>query len=274
MRYREYAPDPALADVVHRFWTLRGDAAGGPAEFQRAMPDGRPELIFNLADRFESRRGSLVERQPAALLVGPTTRALMVRPTGRVDLVGARLAPGRWPALLGLSADEVLDRALALPDVSRRWREDLLEQLSETDGDRARLGLLSARLRRTLAGEAGGDSRLQQAVDLTVGGHVRRVARLAEHAGVSQRHLGRLFRSGTGLAPRMMVRLARFQRVLGELEGPARVRWTSIAHRHGYCDQAHLCRDFGRFAGISPGRYLAATRELTRHFVDGVGSQA
>jgi len=274
MRYREYLPGPALRGVVHRFWTLRGEATDGPADFQRAMPDGRPELIFNLADRFEARRGRSIERQPAALLVGPTTRALLVRPTGRVNLVGIRLVPGRWPELLGLSAAEVLDRAVALPEVSRHWRDDLLEPLSEADEDRTRVELLSARLQRVVNRERGGDRRLQQAVDLTVRGGARRVSRLAELAGVSERHLGRLFRAGTGIGPRLMARLARFQGVLGDLERPAPVRWTSLAHRHGYYDQSHLCRDFGRFAGTSPGRYLAASRELTRHFVDGGGSPA
>ena len=269
MRYREYPPGPALAGVVHRFWTLRGDAEAGSAEFQRAMPDGRPELIFNLADRFESRRGRLLERQPAALFVGPTTRAMMVRPTGRVDLVGVRLAPGRWPRLLRVRATEVLDHAMALPEVSGGWREDLLEPLSEASGDRERLALLADRLRRELGRDGGPDPRLEAAVALTVSGGVRRVSRLAEQAGASQRHLGRLFREGTGVGPRLLARLARFQGVLGELERPVLVRWAPLAHRHGYYDQAHLCREFARFAGISPGRYLGAIRDLTRHFVDG-----
>jgi AraC-like DNA-binding protein len=266
MRYREYSPGPALRGVVHRFWTLRG--AAGPADFQRAMPDGRPELIFNLADRFEARRGGAVERQPAALLVGPTTRALMVRPTGRVDLVGVRLAPGVWPRLLGLPGSELLDRALELPQVARGWREDLLEPLAEATEDAERLRLVAARLLRAVASSPPGDARLQAAVALTVEVGVRRVPRLAEQAGISPRQLGRLFREGTGMGPGLLSRLTRFQRVLAELERPAPVHWSALAHRHGYCDQAHLCRDFGRFAGIPPARYLAATRDLTRHFID------
>jgi AraC-like DNA-binding protein len=268
MRYREYPAGPGLQGVVHRFWTLRGDATEGPVEFQRAMPDGRPELIFNLADRFEVRRDRTIDRQPAALLVGPTTRALLVRPTGRVDLIGVRLVPGPWPRLLGLPAGELLDHAVALPELSPRWREDLLEPLSDIADDGGRLGLVAARLRRALGSAHPGDRRLQAAVDLTVDGGVRRVPRLAELAGVSERQLGRLFQAGTGMGPRLLGRLARFQRVLAELERPVPVRWSPLAHRHGYSDQAHLCREFGRFAGTSPGRYLAATRELTRHFID------
>ncbi len=272
MRYREFAPDPALRDVVHRFWMLEGDAPATLGEFQRAMPDGRPELIFNLADRFERRVGGAVERQPRALLVGPTTRALLLRPAGRVSLVGARLAPGAWPALLDVAGEDLLDQALALPEVSRPWREDLLEPLAERRDPAARIGLLQRRLVAALRskGRRGrwDDRRLRAAVQLTLGGGLR-VSRVAELAGVSPRHLGRLFREGAGMGPRLLGRLGRFQRVLRELEGPGPVRWAALAHRHGYYDQAHLCRDFRRFAGQAPGAYLAAAREVTRHFVDG-----
>lgn len=272
MRYREFAPGPALEGVVHRFWTLEGAARPGAAP-ERAMPDGRPELIFNLGGAFERLDDGAPQRQPAALLVGPTTRALRVRPTGRIDLVGVRLAPGRWPALLGVGADELLDRTLPLPEASRRWREDLLEPLAGTRSVAGRIALLERRLLRALARDPRGDRRpdprLHAAVRLTLAGpRGTPVPRLAALAGVSERHLGRLFRGGTGMGPGLLGRLARFQRVLAELERPGPVHWAALAHRHGYADQAHLCRDFRRFGGISPARYLAAARDVARHFID------
>ncbi len=272
MRYREFAPDPALDGVVYRFWMLEGAARPGAA-FERAMPDGRPELIFNLADPFERLESGAPERQPAALLIGPTTRALRIRPTGRIDLVGVRLAPGHWPALLDVAAGELLDRALDLPEASWRWREDLLEPLAGAGSAAGRIALLERRLLRALArGPAGDrrpDPRLHAALRVTLASRARPpVPRLADLAGVSERHLGRLFRSGTGMGPRLLGRLGRFQRVLAELERPGPVRWAALAHHHGYADQAHLCRDFRRFGGISPARYLAAARDMARHFID------
>jgi AraC-like DNA-binding protein len=262
--------------VVHRFWTLRGPAPAGSVEFQRAMPDGRPEIIFNIADRFERRRGAITERQAAPLLIGPTTTALEVRPSGRVDLVGVRLAPGRWPALLGVVAPELLDRTIPLPEVGGPWREDLLEPLAEAHSDAARLALVETRLLRALRRDPrrNGGERLQAAVDLTTRGEVRRVSRVAEQAGVSTRQLARLFRESTGMSPKLLAELARFQTVLAALEQPTPVRWAALAYRHGYYDQAHLARDFRRFGGISPGAYLKAARELTRNFVEGVSSSS
>ena len=272
MRYREFAPGPGLEGVVHRIWTLEGPAPDGPAEFQRAMPDGRPELVFNLGAAFERRHRGAVERQPLALLVGPTTGPILVRPTGRVDLIGVRLVPGRWPALLDLPGEALVDEAVPLADASRRWREDLLEPLAEASGP-SRIALLERRLRRLAGADARGDrradGRIGAAVELTYRTRGRvPVRRVAELAGMSPRHLTRLFRLGTGVGPAVLGRVARFQQVLRTLERPGAVRWTALAARHGYYDQAHLCRDFRRFGGLSPTRYLAAVRDLTRHFVD------
>lgn len=70
------------------------------------------------------------------------------------------------------------------------------------------------------------------------------------------------------MTPGLLGRVARFQGVLGAVERPGPVHWSRLAHQHGYCDQAHLCREFRRFAGLSPRRYLAGYREVTRHFVE------
>lgn len=91
-----------LRELVHRIWLLRGAGTPGRAPFQRVMPDGRAELIFNLADPFECRDGDNARAQPLALLVGPSRRAMEIRPTGSVDLVGVRFRPEALSAWLRL----------------------------------------------------------------------------------------------------------------------------------------------------------------------------
>jgi AraC-like DNA-binding protein len=267
MRYREVPPPAALRQLVHRFWILQGDA-GPNADFQRAMPDGRPEIIFNLADRFESRSEAGGRLQSAALLVGPTTRAMELRPTGRIDLAGLRLQPGAAPALLGLSGRELVDRAMELAVLDVAWARDLPERLAESDRTSDRLDLME----RSLLGARErwrGDLRLEAGIGLVLRarGPVR-VGRIAAGVGISPRHLSRLCRERAGIGPKLLGRLARFQRVLRELEQDRPPRWAALAHRHGYFDQAHLAGDFRRFAGVSPGRYLLAQREVTRHFIE------
>ena len=73
MIYHEFVPSGLLRVAVRCIWTLRGgasssDGAEAGAAADPVLPDGSPELIFNLADRFVHRPdGGGDEVQPAAL---------------------------------------------------------------------------------------------------------------------------------------------------------------------------------------------------------------
>ena len=264
MHYQELVPPPALRGLVHRLWVLRGPAPGG-GPFQRAMPDGRAELIFNLADAFECLDGSRAHRQPLSLLVGPSRRAMAIRPTGRVDLIGIRFRPEALTAWLRVRGGELADAAFALEEVPAPLDATLPEQLAEAGGTHDRLAVLGRHLSKTAAPA---DRRLSAAVDLALGAGPEQPEGIARKLGMSRRQLGRLFQERVGIPPNSLGRLGRFQRVLRDLDGNPATSLAGLAARAGYFDQAHMYRDFRIFAGTSPRRYLREVRELTRHSLD------
>jgi transcriptional regulator GlxA family with amidase domain len=82
------------------------------------------------------------------------------------------------------------------------------------------------------------------------GGRIR-IAALAQRLGCGERRLLRVFRRHVGLAPKAYASVVRFHVAAGDLaQGDSQVR---VATRRGYADQAHLLRDFRRFAGVRPG---------------------
>ncbi len=265
MRYEEIAPAAELRSLVHRIWMLRGvTPAGGP--FQHAMPDGRAELIFNLADPFECRADERVRQQPLALLVGPSRRAMAIRPTGRIDLIGVRFRPEAVSGWLRVRGTDLTDAAFAVGELPVPLDPTLAEQLAESrDGDR-RLAVLTRHLAASADGQP--DRRLAAAVDMVIRGGKARPEVVARMVGLSRRQLARLFRERVGIAPKSLGRLGRFQRVLRALESQAGGPLARVALAAGYFDQAHMTRDFRLIAGVTPGGYVRQMRELTRHFVD------
>jgi AraC-like DNA-binding protein len=85
-----------------------------------------------------------------------------------------------------------------------------------------------------------------------------RIAELAAAVGASRRYLTVKFREEVGLAPKAVARVLRFadarRRIAAE---PA--RFADIALACGYCDQAHLNRDFRELGGTTPGEFLKVT---------------
>ena len=66
-----------------------------------------------------------------------------------------------------------------------------------------------------------------------------------------------------GLTHRQWRQLARFRAALALMA--SRRTLAQVAHAAGYADQAHLCRDFGAIAGMTPGEYRARVGPVPGH---------
>jgi len=82
-----------------------------------------------------------------------------------------------------------------------------------------------------------------------------RVSDVQREAGYSSRHFIALFRAAVGLTPKHYYRVKRFTTVLTHLASGNDATLAGVAASAGYCDQAHLTREFRAFAGISPTQY-------------------
>jgi methylphosphotriester-DNA--protein-cysteine methyltransferase len=90
------------------------------------------------------------------------------------------------------------------------------------------------------------------------------IANVAKDCNVSERQLERLFRERVGVGPKMLSRLARFQRALAGFDHDR--NWADVAVDAGYYDQSHLLHDFRRFAGETPAFLMSPTTDLAEHF--------
>jgi AraC-like DNA-binding protein len=175
---------------------------------------------------------------------------------------GGRALPGAWLGGLGGTC-EVLMRSLAgefvaLDDLFGAAGRRLEERLREAEDWDGRFDVLERFLmdRASVACwphpmVAASWSRLHETAGAV------RIDALAADLGFARRHLTTTFHEQVGLAPKAVARLLRFSRVRERL-ARAPGRWADIAYESGYCDQAHLNRDFRQLAGTTPADFLAS----------------
>lgn len=89
--------------------------------------------------------------------------------------------------------------------------------------------------------------------ELVISGGSVPIRGICRETGWSHKHLINRFREQIGVTPRRAARVIRFERVLRRLAGTARPDWARLAAECGYSDQTHLIREFGEFAGTTPG---------------------
>jgi AraC-like DNA-binding protein len=264
--YREFRPSAALRSVVDRLWWLEGPADALGAE--PIPPDGHAEIIVHGGDPFvEHRDDGTTHVQDRVLLAGQITRAVRVTPRGFARVVGVRLRPDGAHAVCGVPQHELTDRIVDLRDVhallARRLRDDVLAHDSAET--------MIASLERTLCDAIAPPPSISAVRVAIAYAHERRglvrVPALADHVGLSVRQLERLFVERVGLAPKLYLRILRFQAVLRTLRrqgGPT--VWADLAVAHGYYDQAHFIRDFKVFVGRAPSACQITDDSLTALF--------
>jgi AraC-like DNA-binding protein len=265
MDYQEFPPaDPRLAAIVACIWTLQGNACDLASPLQPILPDGCPELVLHLADPFErvQDNGASTE-QPHILFAGQLTSQLVLRPTGRVAVVGVRFHPYGAAAVLCEPQDRLAGLTLGIDDLSiplARALREIRDAAVSADHARAlvEVALLQAVKPETI------DPRITQSVHLirrTRGGVA--IDRVADTVSMTRRHLERRFLEVVGMSPKRLARITRFQHALRLLQ---RVDGAGAAASSGYADQSHFIREFKALAGCSPSRHMLTRSEITGFF--------
>jgi AraC-like DNA-binding protein len=271
MRYREITPAGPLAGLVKCYWSLESEGVSMAGEAEPVVPDGCPEVVFNLSDRFRRMQTSgQVETQPATIIAGQMRRRIVITPTGAVDLFGVRFRPAGARPLIRLPLGELTDRIEDIATIFGRRGRELEERINLAGSFEARIAIIDAEFTRAVAAEDPSDPIIEKAVAMIIrsAGAVS-VKRLTCQLGTSERRLERMFKDRVGLLPKMFSRIVRFQTVLRAIESGSSPKILDAALDHGYYDQSHLIRDFREFAGAPPVSYFDDTHRIAELFTSG-----
>lgn len=269
MRYREYQPCAALRRRVRCYWTLEGETAPPGGTSETIVPDGCPELVVHCGDRFLLRGSDSLELEPRSLLFGQIDRALRLIPTGRIEVVAARLAPAAAHCLVPAAVDQFSNRPLPLDAVWGTFADEIESRVRETPGGLQRIRVLEETLLARLGSSGDEDPAVEEAL-YRFARHrgAISVGALSKTIAISRRQLERRFRRRVGLTPKTYARVLRLQNVLRQLGEESQSSWAELSIAAGYFDQSHLTRDFKLFTGQSPAAFFASRHELSEHLTN------
>jgi AraC-like DNA-binding protein len=265
MRYREFQSSAPLSNHVECVWLLEGADLRASADLpasadlrasaapERILPDGCVELILNFGDLFrEHKEAGRSELQTSRFVVGQMTQPVLVSPTGAVQLLGIRFAPGGALPFFPIPQGEMTNRIAPLADIAGALDREFASQVYEARQLPEKIAVIETLLIKRMRAEENRGASLRIAIsEIVSSGGQTSVDRLASDLGVSGRQLERRFMNEVGLGPKLLCRILRFQQVFRAVER-ADKNWARIAADCGYHDQSHLIRDFRQFAGQTP----------------------
>jgi len=267
--YRELVPDGALLNVVRAYFSftpsvmpwrgrhrvIREVAISHQDTFCAPLfADGHTSIVVDLGASCRLGGSWTFGAPVSARVIGAMRAVGAPAGTARAEMLGAYLQPGAAAALLHTSAIELTDRVVELEYLWGQSARDLAHKLAEDDEvrrvERFESSLLH-QLWRARAPRARFDvSGLARWVRSDPTGST--VRRLADAAGVSRRHLTRVFREIVGVGPKRYSRLARFQAGLIYAGAGKGVAWGRVSADLGYADQSHMIAEFREFSSLTP----------------------
>jgi AraC-like DNA-binding protein len=248
--YREYAPDAGAPVFCEAFWTHRTPArplVSGAAH--RVLPDPAVSVAFWSVGR--DPRGLPLDS--GLILVGAKTRPQLFPLTPGLEMAALRLKLEWVAPVLGIDPAALDDRIVDVSTVRWRLADRLRAQLTATRAVEDALPVLARVLVASPASTAMPAPAASAALDIVrqSSGRVP-CERLAEHLGVSARHLRRQVINAAGVSTKTYGRQLRLVRAMMLADGRRDPGWASIALDSGYCDQSHLIRECVALTGIVP----------------------
>jgi len=247
-----------------------------PDELHRGMPSSMLTFIVGLDDGVEAAESAeaLSAARPNPLVLGGLqVRAAHVRQRRGQAGVQLGVHPLAARALFGMPSAELSPAGFDGTTVLGRRGIELVERVRDTRDWHDAFTLIAhyladARARR-------GPSTVRP--EVVHAWHLLHRSRgrapvgvVADGVGLSPRHLATLFHGEVGRSPKTVAMLMRFEHATARIAESVRRRTpidlAAIAMDTGYSDQAHLSREFARFAGAPPRRWVA---EEFRNIQDG-----
>jgi AraC-like DNA-binding protein len=242
-----------LSSFVDLIWKC--DREPEPWAHERLLPEGSVELVIDLA-------------APAAgdVVAGPHTKFFLLDTTRRQSLVGVHFKPGGAFPFVRPPMHELRNIEAPLDALWGVLARELRERLGEAKSDDEQFAIVE----RVLLAQAGDRLIHHPATAYALGEftrvpHLRTIADVSRHVGLSQRRFIEIFATETGLTPKAFCRVRRFQAAIRRAHRSREVDWTALAIDCGYFDQAHFIHDFREFSGLTPSAWAAQRTDHVNH---------
>lgn len=254
--YRLRFPDYPVNLFADHFVIMNG-CPGVKQEF--LFPNNKAELFFNLGEKVEG----VINNHPSvfqlkqSVISGVRDEYFTFRPGDDFFIAGLRFTLFGFYLLNRIPARHFTNAHFNTQDVWGMNMDLIREQLFESDSFDGMFGILENWIRKKITDENITEIKKWRLVSNYFQQQEVPVSSiLEEKIGYSQRYSIHLVKEMTGLPPKSVQRINRFDQVLRSVNKKMIPDWIKLVVDCGYSDQSHLIREFRQFTGMTPTEYI------------------
>lgn len=249
----EILPSASLAPYIKNYTVVTIDK---PLDNEVFYPSGYVDLVVNIsggaaATNINGKR----KDTPAIELLGQLTLPTRLTVAQGTSVLIARIYPHASALFFSAPISEFTNYATDMYDVALSENKELYDRIMETDGLTSKIRILETYFLQQLKKN---ETRLKKVLvvqnlsqQLFLHHQSLDLPSLAQHSGLSERYIQKLYLANIGISPAAFTSVVRFNKSLQlVLNTPQSL--TGIAYDSGYYDQAHFIKEFRKFTGITP----------------------
>ncbi len=225
---------------------------------ERLFPNNKTEIFFNLRGKVSGKTAHKSAPDIVRTMVSGVRRGWFdFSPPADFCMIGLRFTLFGFHQLFKIPAGHFTDNNFSAEDVWGMEIRVLYERLQEKKNCREMFDTLNDWIIGRLSGASFSEIAVWHRMEKLLSSPQASVSDLLNsHMGYSHKHSIQLIKDQSGLAPKEIQKIVRFDRTVKAISQSRVENWADFACSSGYADQSHFIRDFKTFTGYTPGEYL------------------
>jgi AraC-like DNA-binding protein len=266
MLYKEIAPEKDLKKIIKCFWMLEHDYREKFHTHEHLWADAHAELIFTFGKPYYLKTKTGKKVLPKNFVIGPFKKELMLYSDGFTGFVAVRFkAWGVYPfSIKPITA--LVNNILPAEDVFGDEIKSISNRIGKKERDE-KVKLLQEYFQTAFSGQSKNrPSSIPIASKIITKKGIVKISDLTKQFAISHRQLQRIFKTETGLSPKIFARIVRFNHARQLIAANPDISLSQLTYQTGYSDQAHFSKNFREMFDISPADFKRQMKEFMQGY--------
>ena len=273
MRLRFVQPHPRLKGLINKMWVFESDGRAPVEDMKLIVPNGMVKMTIPYRNGVSgsNKDGYRLVKESSIIIIGICDTPTIVdleydAPHGNI---GIEFSPMGAYRLFRVRQAELKNRIFLIGEILGKSASDIQEAIANTAAVDGKIRLVQQYLIKLLS-DSGADPVLDYCIGEIEGSKgLMTVGELERRTGYSSRWLYDKFIGKVGLSPKNLSSVIRFTQFYKRWAKDPGADFYKDDIYHFFYDQAHFIKDFKRFTGLSPLKFVRSDNEFGRIFWKG-----
>ncbi|MFN4248392.1 MAG: DUF6597 domain-containing transcriptional factor [Flavipsychrobacter sp.] len=260
----------SLRPYIEKMWVFESEGRAPSDDMKLVVPNGRLKLVVPYRNGL---LGSMegwqhLSKENKVTLIGMCDQPSVVdvehdAPSGTIGIEFMPLGAYRF---FGLNHKDIRNTIYNFEDIFGKVAAELEERIADSNDVLGKVRLLQQFLIQQL-NRSDEDAIIDYCLNRVhnTNGAIP-VKQLEKETGYSSRWLNMKFEQRVGISPKQLSAISRFQYCYNAIVSSSATSLQQLDFYNLYFDQAHFIKEFKRFAGVSPLRFMKSKNDFGRIF--------